>query len=344
MSSTGFKSLYANLGLKVNPLTNQVKKETKFTTVSSQVPHLKGYNLMIDTLSLPETQEGYKHLVIAVDLGNNAFDMEPIANNIDSDDALQALKAMYKRGYISKPKASIASDGGAEYAGHFDTYCYNNGILHKVALKNRHTQLSNINNLTLNIGRIINAFLNKKEEQLGHVYREWAQYLPKIRTELNKHRITKEIDPRDEPFPDLDDKAKPKFKVGDVVYRLLNTPQDAQGNEQPTSNFRAGDYRYEHTIPRVVQQVLPYSGNIPFRYVISGIKNASFTDRQLKLAHKPQPRLLEQIINKTKAPIRYEVTFKGEPRSALLTGDQLIKLGYAQIVDKFNRSIRLKRS
>jgi len=85
-------------------------------------------------------------------------------------------------------------------------------------------------------------------------------------------------------FNNLDDKGnviKSKFKVGDMVYIKNEKPKDSFGHNQPTQNFRVGDYRWDKT-PREIKELLYFIGDVPYRYIVEGHPNVSFTEKEMK--------------------------------------------------------------
>ena len=121
---------------------------------------------MCDLLFLPETKQGYKYLLVCVDLATNLFDIEPLKTKTP-EETLKAFNKMFNREYIHKPKASIRTDAGNEFKGVFDKYLYNNNILHKKAIPARHKQLSNVETLNKQLGLIFNSYMNQKERETG---------------------------------------------------------------------------------------------------------------------------------------------------------------------------------
>ena len=264
--------------------TKPTKKPKQFTHVKDNIPLVENYNFMADLLFLPETKEGFKFCLVVVDLSNDDFDIEPIKNKTPSE-ILKAMKDMFKRKFIKEPYASIQTDAGGEFKGVFAKWMYDESILHKTALPDRHSQMSNVESLNKQLGRIFNGYLNKIEEQTGKSYNQWTDIISTVRTELNKIRDKKL--PKNwvaHKYKQFDTNTKPKYKVGDVVYRQLDAPKNALGHAQPTKNFRMGDYRFDVKEPKKITQVLYYSGAIPYRYMLEGIPNASYTEAQLMLA------------------------------------------------------------
>jgi len=210
-----------------------------------------------------------------VDLWNNQFDIEPIRNKTP-DDVLKAMKKIMTREYIPDVKASLRTDSGTEFRGVFHKWLYDENILHRVAEANRHQQVSNAENLNKLLGRLLNGYMNAKEEATGKVYKQWTDVINIIRTDLNELRERQDGDPqKDIMTPPTD--AKPKFKVNDIVYFKSN----AFGKIQPTNNFREGDFRFDITNPRKIKQIVYYPKNV--RYILENKNNVSYTAPELIL-------------------------------------------------------------
>lgn len=277
-----FEALINKLNIDED-LTKPVKKPRKFNKVKNNIPLVEDYNMMADVLFLPTTKQGYKYLFVITDLANDDFDFEPIKDKEPST-ILKAMNIIFKRPYIKKPHASIATDSGNEFKGVFQKYLYDESILHKVALPGRHTQMSSIDNLNKMLGRLFNGFMNSVEIKTGKVYREWTDVIDIVREDLNemrKKQLPQNI--RTHIYPVINTIKKPKFKKGDMVHRLLDNPRNMLNEKvHNLSGFREGDLRWD-PIPVKVTKILYYDGEEPIRYLLSGIKNASFAEYQLKL-------------------------------------------------------------
>jgi hypothetical protein len=263
--------------------TSPVKREKQYTKVNLQIPLVENYNQMADLLFLPTTKQGYKYLLVICDLASKKFDIEPIKNKT-SKSVLEAMKTIYKRNYVKIPFSSIQTDSGNEFKHDVDNFLESRDITHKITLPHRHSQNSMIESLNKQLGRLLNGYMNYKEIETNKRYNEWTDILQIVRTELNKIRAVKLPKDKHENMMDIPTpqqiKQDSKFSIGDVVYRKLDYPQDALGHDQPTANFRVGDFRFEKT-PRKITRVIIMNKNVPYRYMVEGIKNASFTDAQL---------------------------------------------------------------
>jgi hypothetical protein len=265
--------------LKINEKFTKPIRGIKFDKVRANTYPKSEYNFMADLLHLPQTKYRYKYLFVITDLWSGAFDIEPIRNKTP-EDALKALKKILTRPYISYIKASIRTDSGSEFKGIFHKWLYDENILHRVAIPNRHQQLANVENLNKLLGRLLNGYMNNVEEQTGKPFKQWTDAIHIIRKDLNEIRLKKDGDPqKDIMTPPIE--LKPKFKVGDLVYYKTERPMNAIGEFQPTNNFREGDYRFNITDPKTIKAVLYYPKNI--RYILNGRTNASYTDKELIL-------------------------------------------------------------
>lgn len=263
--------------------TAPIKQKVIYDTVRDNTLYgVEDMNFMADVLHLPTTGEGYRFLLIIVDLGTNEFDIQPMKgtskSTVSDKEVLQAMQTIFKRKWLNKPDGSIRVDQGNEFKGTFTDYCYKNNILLRRGLAGRHKQMSVIDALCQQLGRLFNGYMNHKELQTGKTYRNWTDVIDIVRDDLNEIRRVKNIiTPYDVKTPDVILTGN-KYNVGDKVFRKLEKPKDALGNNQPTSNFRVGDFRWELK-SREIKQILNYPNNI--RYLLKGINSCSYTEAEL---------------------------------------------------------------
>ena len=155
---------------------------------------------------------------------------------------------------------------------------FTSGYMTRIYYEEQRNQIDTINYLTLKIS--ITHYMNAKEEQTGRPYRQWTDVIDIIRTDLNELRLRPDGDPQYNIFaPPID--AKPKFKVGDVVYYKSERPLNALGQFQPTNTFREGDYRYNIKDAKKIKAILHYPKNI--RYMLDGKPKVSYAESELKI-------------------------------------------------------------
>jgi len=349
MPAGKFDKLKDILGIN-DKFSQPVQKEKVFTKVKDNIPHVKNYNFMSDILFLPTTKEGFKYCLVVVDLASDQFDIEPIKDK-EPKTIVAAMKTMFTRPYITMPYASIRTDGGTEFKGVFAKWLYDSNVFHSVALKDRHSQLANVESLNRQLGKFFTGYMNGVEMKTGEQYNEWTNAVGSVRKELN------EVRKRKLPanwvtstnYSPLDLSKDPKFHEGDVVYRKLDAPHDALGHEQSTKKFREGDMRFDVKQPREIKQVTHYNGKVPHRYILEGIPNASFTDAQLKPADakdKESKYKVKQIIGKKtiKGKLHYLVWWEKclkkdatyEPKT------NLVDDGFGPEIKEFEKSLKSK--
>lgn len=326
-------------------LQKKPKKEKVFTKIADNIPKEANYNYMADLLELPETKQGFKYLLVMVDLATHEFDIEPIKNK-SANVTLDAMKKIFKRGILKKPYSSLQTDNGGEFMGSFHDFLYENNIYHARAMKDRHSQMSMVESLNRTLGRLFSGYMNSKEMETGKQYNQWDDVIDTVRKELNKHRKQPAGNTVKANYKFFDTKSEPAFKVGDVVHRLLDAPRDALGNEQPTKEWRMGDIAWE-TNPRAIKKIVYYSGAIPFRYILDGLPRVSFTDIQLKPSKEKESKfVVNKIIGRKqeKKIVYYLVWFKKELKkdATWLPKDQLIEDGFEDEIKEFEKENKKK--
>jgi hypothetical protein len=340
-------SKYENILNKLNVSKEIVDKTKRYirpkiqNRVKNNVVLQDNYNFMQDLLELPKNKEGYKYLVVLCDIANNAFDIEPIKFKTPKS-VLDATLEMFKRKYISKPYASIRTDGGNEFKGVYSKWLYDNNILHKIGVKN--TQLANVERLNGELAYLFNEYMNAKEKATGKVYREWTDVIDVVRHDLNKLRKIdlSKISYFDQPI--FNALKPPTYKVNDFVYYKLQEPENALGNKQETTNFRAGDFRWSNIAKKIVQVIFmndePY-----YRYILSEMPNVSFSEHELRKAVETEETYkLKKIIGKKteKRKIYYLCWWKNykKAESTWEPKTELIKDGLKDEIDEYEESIK----
>ena len=231
-------------------------------------------------------------LLIVCDIADDTFDIEKMKDSESAPETLRAYFRMLKRGIVQVPKASMTTDGGGGFKGEFHKYLYDHGIDHRVARVGRHHQLANVDNLCRQLGEIFHGVMNAKEEETGKVSKKWVYMIDTVREKLNEFRrkkLPQDITTYNYPVFDapVDESKKikkiikPKFKVNDMVNVLLQEPVNALGKKHSNKNWRMGDYILEKK-KRKVLAVFYYAGSPPYRYLIEGLPNASYTEHELK--------------------------------------------------------------
>lgn len=317
------------------PIRNNLFSKVKETTILKP-----DYNFMADLLFLPKTKLGNNYLLTVVDLATNECDFEPIKDK-EAETTLIAIKKIFKRPHLNEPYASIRTDNGKEFKGVFSKWMYNESILHRIAEPYRHQQLANVENLNRTLGRLLNGYMNQREELTGEVYKEWdsPKILNLIRKDLNEFRKqpVQDIHKIVYKLPDYTKTAK--YKVDDLVYRAVEIPKNALGNNQNTHNFREGDYRWDK-VPRKIVRVLAYPPPVHYRYILDTLPHVSFSENQLMKAKETQEKfIIKEIIDRKveKKIIYYKVWWKNslKKNATWESKTKLIEDGAKSLIDAY---------
>ena len=336
----GLKELL-NISKKQKIFTKRIQKPKEFDAVKDNTLLKANMNFMADLLFLPETRQKYKYCLVVVDLANDEFDIEPLKDKLP-ENIVKAVEKMKTRKYIkleNNEGQSIRVDAGNEFKGSFKKYLFNHSILERTAQPNRHIQLANVERLNGILGTLFNGYMNSKEEESGKVFKEWTEAIPMIRDKLNEIRKKK--------LPDniftyvyptwnaevQDGKelllVKPKYKVGDLVYVALESPENALGVKMK-GLFRNGDYRLTKE-PHKIMQVLYYHGPPYYRYIVNSFNGVSYQEAELRPAkgETEEKFKVKALIDKkiVKKIIYYKVWWKNYPKKEATwePKDELIK-------------------
>lgn len=319
-----------NISKTQETFTKVLKKPKNYNSVKDNVLMKENFNFMADLLFLPTTKEGFKYLLVVVDLASDEFDIEPLKTK-DSAEVVKAIETMKKRKYVqlkNNSGQSVRTDSGTEFKGTFAKYLYKHSILHKIAQPNRHIQLANVERLNGTLGTLFNGYMNSKEKETSKVYREWTDKINIIRDQLNEIRKKKLPDDIFEyvyPTWNAEEETKskklkiiePKFKVGDLVYVGLESPENALG-KKVNGGFRNGDYRLTKE-PHRILQLLYYHGPPYYRYIVNKFEGVSYQEDELRLAEGKTEETfkVKKIIGKKtiKGEIYYKIWWKGELRN-----------------------------
>jgi len=309
----------------------------------------------IDTLHLPTDAKGDKFLLVVVDIGSGKMDCRPLPN-ITAIATLEKLKDIYgmngkkKNKVFSKPPKKIHSDQGTEFNNvAVKDFFHSKNIGIRFSSTGRHSQQAIVERMNLAIGDAIMKLQLHNENVSGLEDKDWVDYLPDIVKAVNDHVLASK--PR---LEKQDDSADVKcngsecdiLEVGAQVRVALDYPTDVNGT-RIYGKFRAGDRRFSLK-PHTVENVLMFP-NQPIRYVISGIKNNTFSKAELLPYVAPKGMkltkgmfLMDRIVDKKKEKNRilYHVKWEGydelswEPRTKLLEDG---KLQFIRDFEKFKK-------
>ena len=319
--------------LKNEKLHNLYSKPERETGLN--VPHTDVYieNAVheADTLFLPD-DDGFKYALVVVDLSTGKTDAEPLQTK-EADEALKAIKTIYKRKVLKMPTTMIQVDSGSEFKSSFAKYFKDNNIIVKVTKAGRHRQQAMVEHRNGIIGEVLHKRMTAQELNTGEASREWVEFLPAVIKSVNKKYGHKN---KDDMFntAHCSGKSCELLNVGDKVRIILDEPRSATlENKKLHGKFRKSDIRWEINT-RTISQVL-LRPNQPPMYLVDGIDNTAYTRNQLQLVSNEEKNppasiqrkhIVEKLLQKKKIKnrINYLVKWKGttaqtwEPRTNLI--------------------------
>jgi hypothetical protein len=312
-----FKEIINKFGIN-EKLTKPVKKIKKFNKIKMNMIPIEDTNFMADLLFLPTTKMGHKYLLTCVDIANNDCDFEELKTKNPSE-VKNAFIKMFKRKYLKVPMVMI-TDSGNEFKSEVDQYLKKEGVYHRTTLPGRHYSTANVEALNKQLGRILNGYMNKIEEETDETYKEWTDIIDELRVDLNKARHI-ELPTVEEAIENMETVTydnDPKFNEGDLVHYQLNAPRDALGNKQNTSIFRVGDYRFSKDVKKI-RKIVMMNDEPHYRYMLQGMNNVLWYDNELMKAdeNSTETHLVKRIIGKRvrNKKNEYLIWWKGQLKS-----------------------------
>ena len=314
--------IFDRLGISnsvVQDLTKAPKKDPTPTTWLRDNIKKNQYH-QIDTLYLPN-DNGYKYLVVAVDIATRATDAIPV-KRLTSAVILKAIKQIYTNGkYLSIPQM-FHIDSGTEWA-KAKKYWKDKKIGFRVAATNRHSQQAVVESMNKVLGSVISKIQLHNELIAGDEETGWVDELPQVLEVVNENRRRRRFkNTKGNEGVLCKGRECHTYAIGDKVHRVLDYPMNYSGRRLG-STFRSGDLRFS-TETYKITNILMYPKQ-PIRYVLQGIVTHTFSKNQLKPAQDRQPQsnsrgqyVVEKILarKKIRGKVHYRVKWLGYPSSA----------------------------
>ena len=317
-----------------NRLLQVPKPDKRSTTGNITAGHRDAIH-QADLLFLP-TDKRFRYLLVVVDAFTKMVDMEALKTK-NSGTVLSAMKKIWSRKYLSKPKM-IQVDAGSEFKDAFSKYMSTHKVGIRVAETARHRQQGLVEATNGKISKGINYQMLVEELQTGKQNNKWIHLLPDLREwvnlgkEKNEKLAAVKFDSERKDEPRCMGNDCDILPPGTRVRVALDYPQTAVGNERLIGKFRVGDIRWSKQIMRVVMFFL--RPNQPVLYRLSGKPNTvAYTRNQLQVVdggkeQVPDTYEIEKLVERKKInnKIHYLVKWKHfksstntwEPRGQLI--------------------------
>lgn len=297
-----------------------------------------------DLLFLP-SDDGFKYLLVVVDVGSRLTDAEPLKNKLSAG-VLKAFKAIYARKTLLIPK-NIQVDSGSEFKADVAKWFHEKGIGFRIAKPYRHRQQAFVERRNQMIGKMLFQRMTAQELMTRETSREWVDDLPDVLSIINKKakKFMKKLKPFKNEYIVSND-SKILLPEGSKVRVALDAPVDVVSGKRLHGKFRDTDIRWDIK-PRIIKQVIIQPNQPPLYLVDDGKGDTdhrqAYTKHQLLPVHsnerKPKESqirpettngvkkwVVDKIIDKRNInkKIQYLIQWKGfekqtwEPRKTML--------------------------
>ncbi len=143
-----------------------------------------------DLLFVP-SDNGFKYLLVVVDLGSRLTDAEPLRTKT-AKAVTNAFKKIYDDNFILRLPKIIMTDSGTEFRGETRKYFNDKKVLIKYGKPYRSRQLGLVERRNQEIGVEIFTRQLIKEIETSKVQKKWIKYIPDIIDDFNdKYKIKK---------------------------------------------------------------------------------------------------------------------------------------------------------
>ena len=326
-----FTDLKILSNVRENSLTKNLTK-TPLKEPNDVMPHTTAPKenavQQADLLYLPN-DDGYKYLLVVVDIATRKTDAEPLKTK-DSSEVKKALQKIYKRKVLKEP-LRLEVDSGNEFMGDFKKY-YDKLLDIVKKTVGRHRQQSVVETKNYQIGKILNTRMLVEEINNNITSRSWVDILPKVVASMNKH-LSYDAKDTDVNSPIRTNQfSSNMLPLGTKVRFQLDNPQSYTDERPLMGKFRAGDIRWSKTTHVVTQYYL--RPDQPPMYQLDNNKNVAYTKYQLQVVKSDETtpstssqskfvvkKLLKRF--KLKNKVYFEVLWEddsrtNEPRSSLM--------------------------
>ena len=231
-------------------------------------------------LQFYNSDNGYRYLLVAVNTVSQGLDFQEIKNKTPTS-IINAMQKILDRKLVGEDIKYISCDNGTEFLNKtFLDWCTSKGIIVRSGRAGRHNQTAYVDAFSLVISKVLGIKSTIEQEEKNKInnkvnQKKWVCHLSKLRVLLNEKLVKVAV------VSDFFKKssAKPKFRLGEMVFVRLEKPVDVNDNKL-SGRFRLGDFYYEKKPRKIVDIKHTYDNNPP-RFCVEGIKTATFASWEL---------------------------------------------------------------
>lgn len=273
----------------VREVYKPIQKETIYGSLQILAPDIVH---QIDILYLPKDEKGFKYLLLVVDMHTKLIEGRALMNRNFEQTVMHALEDIYEKSTtFNIPRCLYGDD---EFNNRYiKDWCNVHSINLKIAVVDRHRQLSLINTACKTIGTVIFKYQLGVELDTKKPYKNWHTVYRKIIDILNEH--TKKNTKLATPASDKDkinilhNRDKNILKIGDHVRLSQVHPVDFTTGQKLIGKLRSTDPKWSKQIYVITDYYLP-NNSVPLYRIktvdTNKIIDTYFTKEQLMLTQK----------------------------------------------------------
>jgi len=193
-----------------------------------------------DLLHLPD-DDGYKYLLVVVDIATRKCDAEPLKTR-DSKTVKKGLIKIFKRKIIHQP-SRLEVDDGSEFKGDFAQY-FSKLLEIQVKEPGRHRQQSVVESKNHIIGDVLNKRMLAEEINNHEESKSWVDIVPQVVRLINKEYAHPAVVIHGDREEKTDKTNKHLLTIGTECRYLLDNPIRYTDGQRMHGTFRAGDIRW----------------------------------------------------------------------------------------------------
>jgi hypothetical protein len=237
-----------------------------------------------DLLHLPD-DDGYKYLLVVVDIATRLTDAQPLKSK-DSVDVQKAMHKILRRKYVKKP-LRLEVDAGSEFKGAFKAY-YEKLFQIVTKIAGRHRQQSVVETKNYQLGKILNMRMLAEEINNDEDSHSWVDIVPEVIKLINQHMSHEAHDIDPESPIKTNNFTSHLLPEGTKVRVQLDNPKSYTDGRTLHGKFRAGDIRWTKTIYTITQYYL--RPDQPPMYQLDNNTNVAYTRYQLQVVDENEKR------------------------------------------------------
>lgn len=272
-----YDKLFASVGVDMTTKNAMLTQKAPVKNTSTFQTFKKHMVYQADLVYMPEDQ-GYKYLLVIVDIASKEMDAEPLQDR-RGEDVVNGMESILQRKLIKKEDMYyLYTDPGSEFKNQvFANWCERLGVIHRTTKTARKDQMAVVESMNYKLTKVLGVRMTIQQLEESDI--KWVDKVRNLVGAVNEHtdHSGKKIETF---FKDPQIKKNEKiYKEGDLVHVPLDQPKGATDGKRMHGKFRNGDLRYEKE-PRKIERVLIHP-NQPVRYLVEGIKNASYLGADL---------------------------------------------------------------